>query len=125
LRASWLLSGAENADPTDRMETSGAINCDPATGVCEVVLFQPGPGDSWCSNSFAGKPVGANTVLIWHIHPFKPDDPTDPIPANPLCEGVTGGKPAKMGPSWPWDYQAGGGRLHVVVDGEFVWLIHP
>ncbi len=123
LRASWLLSGADNADPTDRMETSGAINCDPATGVCEVVLFQPGPGDSWCSNSFAGKPVNATTVLIWHIHPFRPEDPSDPIPANPLCPQISGGKPGKPGPSYPADYRHNAGRVHIIVDGESVWVV--
>jgi hypothetical protein len=102
------------------------MNCDPSTGVCEAILFEPGPDDNWCYNDITDSHkvpyLGPNTVLIWHVHPFIPRDPNDPIPASPHCPGISGTQPAKPGPS-AGDYLGNDGRIHVVVDAEGVWVI--
>ena len=126
LRTSWLLSDANNPDATARMERSGVINCDTATGACGAVLFEPGPEDNWCQNDITDPhkvaSLGPGTIVIWHTHPFTPSDTTDIIPASALCPGISGSLPAKPGPS-RGDYLGNAGRIHVVVDGDGVWVI--
>lgn len=119
LRDAWDAAGWPNTLPEDRVERIGGLHCE--NGQCTSHLYPKGPSDNACDSYFADAPVTANTVVAWHMHPFNPTDPNDPLPIGPACPRSNGGS-AAFGPS-PKDYEAAGGKPHIVVDPQYVYVI--
>lgn len=118
LRDAWAASGADSKPGNQRTERIGGLKCE--AGLCTPHLSPVGPKDNACKSYFT--PAMQGDSVVWHMHPFKPQDPTDPLPIGDSCPGSTGGM-AASGPTWPDDYLSSGGRPHIVVDGSDVWAI--
>jgi hypothetical protein len=126
-----------NGPPFDRVERGGIRLLMP-DGTIQDVLYPRGPADSPCQMLLP--PLGqvqGTPILRWHIHPFRPSDPSDPLPYDPSrvppsnCDQLVNEpwRPGQVfltrpGPSWPEDYKDSLWP-HIVVDKDNVYIVPP
>ena len=123
--------------PWDRRERGG-MRFQRPDGTIVDTLFDVGPNDGPCSFDFASRQVNGVPLVVWHSHPFTPEDPTDPLPFDPTqtprsnCAPLANAKrllpgqvyTAKRGPSIPNDVQGGIPSIVIEKNGS-VWMGHP
>ena len=123
--------------PWDRRERGG-MRFQRPDGTIVDTLFDVGPNDGPCSFDFASRQVNGVPLVVWHSHPFTPEDPTDPLPFDPTqtprsnCLPLANAKrllpgqvyTAKRGPSIPNDVQGGIPSIVIEKNGS-VWMGHP
>ncbi len=128
-----------NGSPWDRRERGGARIRRPDGSILDT-LFEIGSNDTPCSFDFASRHLGniGTPIVVWHTHPFTPQDPADPLPydvnsvPHSNCPQFATAPPpppgkvyaAKPGPSIPNDTQGGIWQIVVEKNGS-VWLVDP
>jgi hypothetical protein len=82
LRDSWAATNS-TGPANQRHEVGGALMC--SNGVCNGITFpyDPGLGQNACDYHFDPTLAGGGTIY-WHMHPFIPADPNDPLPFPPI-----------------------------------------